>query len=153
MSYSYVNTVFPNFKYSNVYDTKLYEKSTENLNEIKNVKPLDSDPTVYPYTSTNVQSKNNIEMYENNQQNYHIPLPEKLLNALSPNNEKKDEQTEHMNYTRHILECESCKNILIKQFNIENDKLKNEEIMELISFIIFGIFILLLLDTFTKTTF
>ena len=25
MSYSYVKTVFPDFKYSNVYDTKLYE--------------------------------------------------------------------------------------------------------------------------------
>jgi hypothetical protein len=57
---------------------------------------------------------------------------------------------DHDNYIKHILKCEQCKELLLKQFNIESDRIRNEEIMELISFIIFGIFILLLLDKSNK---
>lgn len=49
-------------------------------------------------------------------------------------------------YIRHISECGRCKAILLKQFGIETDRIRTEEILELISYIIFGLFILLLLD-------
>ena len=50
-------------------------------------------------------------------------------------------------YVKHILECSRCKSIAIKQLGIENDRIRNEEIMEVISYIIFGLFILLLIDS------
>jgi hypothetical protein len=53
-------------------------------------------------------------------------------------------------YIKHILECSKCKNIAIKQLGIENDKIRNEEIMEVISYFIFALFILLLIDSFKK---
>lgn len=53
-------------------------------------------------------------------------------------------------YLKHTLECSKCKSILIKQFNLESDRIRNEEIMELISYLIFGLFVLLLLDNLTK---
>lgn len=49
-------------------------------------------------------------------------------------------------YIRHISECGRCKAVLLKQFGIESDRIRNEEILELISYVIFGLFILLLLD-------
>lgn len=49
-------------------------------------------------------------------------------------------------YIKHISECGRCKAILLKQFGIETDRIRTEEILELISYIIFGLFILLLLD-------
>jgi hypothetical protein len=49
-------------------------------------------------------------------------------------------------YMKHISECSKCKKIILKQFGIESDRIRNEEILELISYIIFGLFILLLID-------
>ena len=59
-------------------------------------------------------------------------------------------ENSHEVYTKHILECEQCKQLLLKQFNIETERIRNEEILELITFLIFGLFILLLLDGFKK---
>jgi hypothetical protein len=50
-------------------------------------------------------------------------------------------------YIKHILECSKCKAIATKQLGIENDRFRNEEMMELASYIIFGLFILLLIDS------
>jgi len=49
-------------------------------------------------------------------------------------------------YIKHILECSKCKAMITKQLNIETERVRNEEIMELLSYLIFGVFILLLLD-------
>lgn len=56
----------------------------------------------------------------------------------------------HYTHTKHILECTECKEILLKQFNIETERIRNEQILELIVFLIFGLFILLLLDGLKK---
>jgi hypothetical protein len=47
---------------------------------------------------------------------------------------------------KHVLECPGCKESLFKQLNIDVDKKRNEEFMEVISYMIFGLLILLLLD-------
>lgn len=62
----------------------------------------------------------------------------------------QSEQGSHETYTKHILECDQCKEVLLKQFNIETDRIRNQEILELITFLIFGLFILLLLDGLKK---
>jgi len=43
MSYSYVNSVFPDFKYSNVYDTKLYENLNVSQHDNRIFEPADLD--------------------------------------------------------------------------------------------------------------
>ena len=56
----------------------------------------------------------------------------------------------HEHYIKHLSECNVCKEILLKQFNIETERLRNEEIIELISYIMFGLFILILIDSLKK---
>jgi len=179
MSYSYVKTVFPNFNYSNVYDTKLYDDlNKNNAPKQLNIEPHDTLRDIY-YIDTQKQKENivlpetTIETFQNNQKFYNIPLPTenvplptKNISLLKENvtlptkninhieHFEKDlqnsSQSSHNDYTAHVLDCSSCKELLLKQFNIESDRIRNEEIMELISFIIFGIFILLLLDKSNK---
>ena len=50
-------------------------------------------------------------------------------------------------YVKHVIECNRCKTIAMKTFGIETDRIRNEEIMELISYILFGLFILMLIDS------
>jgi hypothetical protein len=180
MSYSYVKTVFPNFKYSNVYDTKLYENlNVSQRNDTKLFEPADFDmnktyseipkeqPTEQPKEQPTEQYKeqskeqykeqyNKIETFQNNQQFFNEPLP---INNIPVNNnvinmERFDSEYNntghHIQYTKHVLECSPCKDLLMKQFGIENERIRNEEIMELISYLIFGLFILLLIDTYSK---
>jgi len=53
-------------------------------------------------------------------------------------------------HVKHILDCKQCKMLAIKQLGIESDKYRNEEMMELASYVIFGMFILLLIDSLKK---
>jgi hypothetical protein len=53
-------------------------------------------------------------------------------------------------HVKHILDCKQCKMLAVKQLGIESDKYRNEEMMELASYVIFGMFILLLIDSLKK---
>lgn len=159
MSYSYVKTVFPNFQYSNVYNTKVYE----NLNVSKDQKfePADFDVNK-SYSDLSVfkepEQKSKIETFQDNQRYYNTPLPKATIpvnnNKTYPerfeDQSSKPTEDNHLEYTKHILECPKCKDLLMKQFGLENERIHNEEIMELVSFVIFGLFILLLIDTYAK---
>jgi hypothetical protein len=82
-----------------------------------------------------------------------ITQEKKIENFESPNQINKTIESCNFDcdvYTKHILECSKCKNIIMKQFGIESDKIRNEEIMELISYFIFALFILLLIDSLKK---
>lgn len=197
MSYSYITKVFPDFKYSNVYDSKIYSnisglnsvsdtdikftgiKAPGNFVEInkKNVEFNGESIETYknigynpnnldqngPFSTLNPQGSNNEFLSQNNLKYYNTPLPANLLNENNNNiNVNKTElkpvkvdlhketfsnnNNDHDDYIKHILQCEQCKELLLKQFNVESDRIRNEEILELISFLIFGLFILLLLD-------
>lgn len=164
MSYSYVKTVFPDFKYSNVYNTKMYE----NLNSTQNTN-INSTENTLSYTEINsaIKPTENVLSYaEINPAKHELsydtikPTPNyietfqetKLTDNNNNNNinNKINEKIEHVTYTKHIIECANCRQILMKQFNIESDRIKNEEIMELISFIMFGLFVLTLIDYLGK---
>lgn len=163
MSYSYVKTVFPDFKYSNVYDTKLYENLNVSQRDTKLFEPADLDTNTYSSITVLGEPKHlvkehssKIETFQDNQKFFNPPLPSN--NIPVDNNIIKTErfdgetksQDHHTEYTKHVLECESCKELLMKQFGLENERIRNEEIMELISYLIFGLFILLLIDTYAK---
>ena len=58
-----------------------------------------------------------------------------------------DDKSCNDSYVKHVIECNRCKAIAMKTFGIETDRIRNEEIMELISYILFGLFILMLIDS------
>lgn len=206
MSYSYITKVFPDFKYSNVYDSKIYS-NISGLNSHGDIKDITFTATKEPgefkeINKKNVETNFNLETYkniggynpnkldqngpfsnntthvsQNNEKYYNTPLPANLINEnnniinksvvltnktglqelnfnqipttnkeLDLHKETFSNDNDHDSYIKHILKCEQCKDVLIKQFNIESDRIRNEEILELISFLIFGLFILLLLD-------
>jgi hypothetical protein len=166
MSYSYVKTVFPNFEFSNVYNDKLYTNVTKeikplsvsgvdnNLNNarIETYKQIESyqEPYQEPYQESYQENyKSNLTFYnkpivDQDIPNYDSPL-ESFENKPTPKS-----STSHDEYINHINSCPSCKEALLKQLGIETERLKNDEIMELISYILFGIFILILLDSLKK---
>jgi hypothetical protein len=169
MSYSYVKTVFPDFKYSNIYDTKLYDNlnisqrnnsfepiESENYYEFKNNKELNKPiQDIQQNIQQSVLNKSlhnfvNLETFQDNQKIYHPPNP--MNNIPLQNNIIKEtfDNNDHSQYTTHVLDCPICKELLMKQFNVENQRILNTEIMELISYIIFGLFIILLIDTYAK---
>lgn len=159
MSYSYVKTVFPNFKYSNVYDAKLYD----NINASSGKKIFEpannemyssySDLTL-GYNKQEKKQESKMETFQDNQKFYNPPLPESYIprnnNLINKETFNDSKNQQHLEYTKHVLECASCKELLMKQFNLENERIRNEEIMELVSYLIFGLFILLLIDTYAK---
>jgi hypothetical protein len=59
----------------------------------------------------------------------------------------KEVQMNCDSYVKHVIECNRCKAMAMKTFGIETDRIRNEEIMELISYILFGLFILMLIDS------
>jgi hypothetical protein len=159
MSYSYVKTVFPDFKYSNVYDTKLYENLNVSQHDTKLFEPADLDINK-SYSGIEILESpienSKIETFQDNQKFFNPPLPSNNI-PVDNNIIKKEKfdgdtksQRHHIEYTKHILECGPCKELLMKQFGLENERIRNEEIMELISYLIFGLFILLLIDTYAK---
>jgi hypothetical protein len=213
MSYSYVKTVFPDFKYSNVYDTKLYDnlntskrddliepiesqtyytfnnntnpvQSLQNVQNAQNLRNIPNaenvlnksiqnfvnfkepntpnilnTPTAKNVSNNSFQEFVNLETFQDNQKIYHPPIP---MNNIQLNNNiiKKENfntntntntnANDHLQYTTHVLDCPICKEILIKQLGLENQRILTTEIMELISYIIFGLFIILLIDTYAK---
>lgn len=96
------------------------------------------------------QYKNNLTYYNKPVLNQDIPNYDNIDKEKFESIPKNDKNILHENYISHINNCPSCKEELLKQFNIETERLKNDEIMELISYIIFGIFVLILLDSFKK---
>lgn len=158
MSYSYVKTVFPNFEFSNVYNDKLYTNVT------KEIKPLTVSGLENNLGNARIETYKQIESYqEPSQENYKSNLTfynKPILDQGIPNYDSPLESfenkptpknsTSHDEYINHINSCPSCKEALLKQLGIETERLKNDEIMELISYIVFGIFILILLDSLKK---
>ena len=214
MSYSYVQTVFPEFKYSKVYDLNVYNTVTVPPSKLNNITPANIENDFQPKIqnsqidnrafNTNEfiggQPGDNLHYYNkpvlNNNvpggQNLNLKNPTSLVeensiaapvgpigylglnknqvvdqSLIQPQNQYLQEKynsnsnpgvigiteqftqlndSDHTLYINHILKCQSCKEIIMKQLNIESKQEFYEEILELISFIVFGIFILLLLD-------
>lgn len=95
---------------------------------------------------------------QNNLSYYNIPLEYKQNNSqikkesIVKDHDKKQviEKFENKDcdaYIKHVYECNYCKKIITKQLGIDNDRYRHEEIMEVASYIIFGLFILLLVDS------
>jgi hypothetical protein len=179
MSYSYVKTVFPDYEYSNVYDEKLYSNLNggPQVTQAKtqpSPQPFDgafsllkSEPKYDLGDNKLLEEFANQDVDKNNLHYYNIPISNNNIpkyvnvdyqNDNTGNNKisgiekfgQNNDSQSHEEYIKHISNCSACKKIMLKQFNIESDRLRNEEIVELISYIMFGLFILILLDTLKK---
>jgi hypothetical protein len=64
-----------------------------------------------------------------------VPLQNKKL--------EKFEQDDCDVYIKHIVDCRRCRDMISRQFNIYD----NEEMMEIVSYLIFGLFILLVINS------
>jgi hypothetical protein len=161
MSYSYVKTVFPNFEFSNVYNDKLYTSVNSVNTKPLNVSGLEelsnqNDARIETYkqiepnqeSSQEILPKNNLTYYNQPILNQNIPNYPSPQETFESNIKVKTDS--HDEYLNHINSCPSCKEALLKQLGVETDRLRNDEIMELLSYIIFGIFILVLLDSLKK---
>ena len=114
------------------------------------------------YANANAANANvNIEnkVFQNEKDNLHFYNQKLPDNSPNPNSnlmggskiEKFTQGSDNCNmYTRHVLDCQKCRSLLIKQLNLENDKIQNEEVMEIISYILFGVLLLLILDYLKK---
>jgi hypothetical protein len=119
-------------------------------------------PSPYILNSSENQNKNNLQFYNHpiNKEYLKYNFNSQLLNPnpiqtnpVQNSIKYKEESTCNFDcdiYIKHILECSKCKNIVSKQFGIENEKIRNEEILEMISYFIFALFILLLVDSLKK---
>lgn len=129
MSYSYLKSVFPDFAAAKSYNEPIYGMLAKV--EPQNVQPSDSEMTMYAQTLINENKK--------------------TLKVEEFSNEKESDCTGKCEeYTKHILDCPQCKELLLKQLKVDNDKVVNEEIMEVVSYIAFGVFVLLVLDNMKK---
>lgn len=168
MSYSFIKTVFPQYQSSMNYNALPHDGSQfddskaatqdnskaatqDNSNKVPLPletsvgAPLINTPILETYTDTKTQK--HVE-HKDNLRYYNLP---RILESFDGKNEISDENSNSCDvHTKHILSCASCKRLLMKQFNIENDRLKTEEMMEMFSYMMFGLFILLLIDNIQK---
>lgn len=176
MSYSYLKNVFPKFEDSTkVYNDSLYtqdnqckpnipvpesvvnenkyqiEKNEQNDIVLPQKTLLESFNPVTELAPVNILNEKKIS--SNNLKFYNLPYInnkntiEKFVDTNTNTTAKLDCDL----YVKHINDCNKCKSIVLKQFGIETDRIKHEEIMEIISYIIFGLFVLLLID-YLKTS-
>lgn len=175
MSYSYLKNVFPKFEDSTkVYNDSLYTQDSKcesnipipesiaNENQYL-IKKTEKNDIVLPKNtlleSFNPETElapvnilNEKKISSDNLKFYNLPYtPNTNKNLIEKFESTTNSKLDCDLYVKHINECNKCRSIVLKQFGIETDRIKNEEIMEIISYIIFGLFVLLLID-YLKTS-
>lgn len=164
-----VNQVTPNYKVPQKDTFEGIESHLlEKIGNKEGISNTYSDYSEVPFLKP--ENQNNLAYYnlplKINEQNRHvrdlanvlntqnIPVVQnKIIENFEQNDSKSSEQKVKCvdqdcdQYIKHVLECSKCKAIAIKQLGVESDRFRNEEMMEVASYIIFGLFILLLIDS------
>lgn len=121
MSYSYIKNVFPNFEYSITEDVLKYNNIMKFQDESLQSKPKELAPEYIE-----VASKPKLE-------------------------ELKNTGTGDCDYVLdHVSKCEHCYKMIMKRMAVESDRIQREELLELASYIAFGIFVLMLVEYLKK---
>lgn len=161
MSYSYLNTVFPNFEYKmnpnlrlfnsldNAVDNVVPKKETAIVNQIEPANTIQLEkPVIKVLARELIQEKMPEE--KNNLKVYNDPLTI-IENLKDVNKNDNDDCIKNMN---HVYTCKLCKEKFSNILKMENKSLHNQdnydELWEIITFIIFSIFILFLIDKLHK---
>lgn len=170
MSYSYIKSVFPNFEnsqnfqqtvYNNINLDKKYQTpqasvkqpSAYNDQELTQfVKELIEPEKKKTYEKSLPTERDNLRFYnppipkENLLQNCEQP-PVKSIEMFNNEESKGDDCNIHM---KHVLDCEKCRSILMKHWNMEQKKMRNQEMIDILAYILFGILIIVLIDNLSK---
>lgn len=137
----------PNYKTNDIEENKIEENKIEKMSNVN----------INDYAEFTLKKPEN----QNNLSYYNIPLQSQLSQIKTHNNtqaqhiqksQKKEvienfENKDCDGYIKHVYECDYCKKIITKQLGIDNDRYRHEEMIEVASYIIFGLFILLLVDS------
>lgn len=141
MTYSYIQSVFPNFSASKVYNENTYNSLTlGNEGSVGAQKEM-----VVKESSVQPQPINMKDLLESN----FYKLQNSYKELFQDNKQIEDKNEECDAHCNHVLKCTKCRDMITKQLNLEMDRIRNEEIMEIISYMIFGIFVLLIIDNLT----
>lgn len=175
MSYSYIKSVFPDFKPSKIYDEKIYQFNVLPQNSASgNSASAPEDPTPMPYNQLGggketLESFNNCEEHQgtpiinttttgkDNLHFYKPPVPNithtdktepqssSVLRSTSERTkglEKFSTAFDCGDVSAHVVSCSKCQGALRKQLGWNS---QTEEIMELVSYIVFAVFVYLLI--------
>ena len=151
-----------------IYDTKTLQVRKNNYNEVmKNLTQKNKrdqqmasehigEPRAASRSKYTTYSK--VENFTNEEPNYTSELDQLTKSIDTKYNKqsdtirvKPDEESECIRFLDHISKCEKCRNFIIKKFNIqpENPEQKNrEEMLDIAIYILTGVFVLFLLDSF-----
>lgn len=122
------------------------------IEQYKNVEPMSNNEYAEIKSLNPMEEKNNLTFYNKPTSYKYIQDKQQIDKQQIDKQQSHKQQLENFSttscdgYPKHIFECNRCKLIVMKQFGIETDRIRNEEIMELISYILFGLFILILID-------
>lgn len=155
MTYSYIKSVFPNYQMSK--DPPVYNNislAQPAANTQFNVQGFENG-SMHGFSVSKQRIQNDFkELFTNNNEvvsnkvTEQMPPPE-FIRQLPRQLESEtviDSQSDCQRNMSHILRCDKCMMIVKKQLNLEYEKARNEEIMELVSYVLFGIFILMLIE-------
>lgn len=173
MTYSYIKSVFPDFTASKVYDERTYNNIT-----LGNGVAKAQLKTIEPYHDNQLQNFTASQPFtaSQNLMSFEEKTPSPILNQksiqLEPidiSNYKEYKEYKELfennktdlplkipcdidcdSHINHVLTCVKCKQMITKQLNLNFDKERNEEIMELVSYMLFGVFVLLIIDNLTN---
>ncbi len=147
MSYAYIKNVYPDFQPSKVYDTLPY-------NGIAPAPTTQENTTPTPYSQDEVQFAKTLlaksGLISSELQNNTTTPQKQTLGLGLEGFEEPPVVSECDKHINHVINCTKCKSMISKQLGLDNDRLRNEELMEVFSYIVFGVFVLLLIDALKK---
>ena len=139
MSYSYIKSVFPNFETDtnpSIYDAQL-SLASPSQNESQ------STPTPYENQGIPVENFGQTTPTDKSNLTFYIPpVPKVTVEAFEPKTDTPPAGCD--DYLRHVVKCKQCMQTLRKQLGMSS--VDYEEILEVLSFILFGVFLLMILD-------
>jgi hypothetical protein len=146
MSYSYIKKVFPDYQNSidhqkSLGDSFMKKTVVENYDNLQFFKQ--------PIVDQNIPSYNNVDLPASTKTPVALEAPSSLSAPIAPSHVVVDPVNHSANIS-HVLSCEACKTILMKNLNFEVELSKNRELMELLSFVLYGLFLILLLNMILK---
>ena len=158
MSYSYLKNVFPKFEYTTDFENTKFntinndddklDSFTKSLiaSDLQGLQGI-TESSAAPYNNTNHTIHKDLApnyIYGKSRQ----PVIETFQDNLPPTSTKESSSSSSCDlYIKHVMECNKCRNMFVKQWNLDSDRIRNEEIMEIVTYVIFGIVLLLLFDT------
>ena len=163
MSFSYIKNVFPDFRLP---ESKPVEP-TKKYNIQENFTPPSSDyaiipktggvPEIYSFGGNDLSTAGqNIQIKTKPQ-----PQPSQLFEQYTAVNQQfpfgnnststvQQKNSSHEDVISHLANCVDCREMFIKQYNLEQSKIFREEIMEFVSYISFSILIIIIIDSFSR---